>query len=69
MTVPCYCCSCPVDFDPTSKLEAVGISLADLSRRNLYVICALCSDMLDVEGKYKQEVKDLEWLKGILHSA
>lgn len=53
--VDCYYCGCPVEWDPDGKLEGEGITLEDVERGGLAVICNLCLDMAEVEPSARVE--------------
>lgn len=65
--VNCYYCGCPVKFDPSGKLEAIGVTLDVLNRHNLAIICNLCTDMAETEDSNSFEIIDEHQLKARLN--
>jgi hypothetical protein len=63
--VDCYYCNCPVHFDPSGKLAALGITVETCEEHNLAVICSLCTDMMEVEGVEVEIVNENELKKRI----
>lgn len=61
--VDCHFCGCPVVFDPSGRLAAIGITLAECERHNLAVICRTCTDMAEVEDSLEIEIIDEVQLK------
>lgn len=49
MTVRCYYCDCPVEFNDKMLIERFGVTLQDCEQRNLYVVCNMCWDMMELE--------------------
>jgi hypothetical protein len=63
--VDCHVCGLPVEWDPSGKLDTIGITLESCEQHGLDVICNLCADMAEVEGA-ELEVIDQIGLKAYL---
>lgn len=63
--IGCHFCGLPVEWDPSGKLDEMGITLESCEQHGLAVICNLCMDMAEVEGT-ELDVIDQVGLKAYL---